>query len=78
MFVVLDDADIDEAVRRGRPGSATAVRCTAAKRFILHEKIADRFMAKFSAALQSATPGDPLDEKPRWGRCRHRMHVTGW
>lgn len=69
VFVVLDDADIDEAVHQGAQArlSNCGQVCTAAKRFILHEKIADTFMAKFSAALQSATPGDPLDEKTTLG-----------
>ena len=69
VFVVLDDADIDEAVRQGAQArlSNCGQVCTAAKRFILHEKIADQFTAKFSAALQAATPGDPLDEKTTLG-----------
>ncbi|MGK3123461.1 NAD-dependent succinate-semialdehyde dehydrogenase [Candidatus Pantoea formicae] len=69
VFVVLDDADLDEAVRQGAQArlSNCGQVCTAAKRFILHEKIANEFMAKFSAALQSATPGDPLDEKTTLG-----------
>lgn len=48
VFVVLDDADIDEAVRQGAQArlSNCGQVCTAAKRFILHEKIADTFMAK--------------------------------
>ncbi|KGT93571.1 NAD-dependent succinate-semialdehyde dehydrogenase [Enterobacter cancerogenus] len=69
VFVVLDDADIDEAVRQGAQArlSNCGQVCTAAKRFILHEKIATEFMAKFSAALQSAKPGDPLDESTTLG-----------
>lgn len=54
-------------VRVCRLASATAAVCTAAKRFILHEKIADRFISQFSAALSSATLGDPLDEKTTLG-----------
>jgi len=69
VFVVLDDADIDEAVRQGAQArlSNCGQVCTAAKRFILHEKIAENFMAKFTAALQSVVPGDPLDEKTTLG-----------
>ncbi|MXP51620.1 NAD-dependent succinate-semialdehyde dehydrogenase [Pantoea sp. Seng] len=69
VFVVLDDADIDEAVRQGAQArlSNCGQVCTAAKRFILHEKIATEFMVKFSAALQSAKPGDPLDESTTLG-----------
>ncbi|KAF6667431.1 NAD-dependent succinate-semialdehyde dehydrogenase [Pantoea sp. EKM101V] len=69
VFVVLDDADLDEAVRQGVQArlSNCGQVCTAAKRFILHEKIADRFISQFSAALSAATLGDPLDEKTTLG-----------
>ncbi|WP_313652431.1 NAD-dependent succinate-semialdehyde dehydrogenase [Pantoea sp.] len=69
VFVVLDDADLDEAVRQGVQArlSNCGQVCTAAKRFILHEKIADQFISQFSAALSSATLGDPLDEKTTLG-----------
>ncbi len=69
VFVVLDDADIDEAVRQGAQArlSNCGQVCTAAKRFILHQNIAEHFMAKFTAALQSVVPGDPLDEKTTLG-----------
>ncbi|MDF7657578.1 NAD-dependent succinate-semialdehyde dehydrogenase [Erwiniaceae bacterium L1_54_6] len=69
VFVVLDDADLDEAVRQGAQArlSNCGQVCTAAKRFIVHEQVAERFMTKFSAALQSAVAGDPLDEKTTLG-----------
>lgn len=69
VFVVLNDADLDEAVRQGVQArlSNCGQVCTAAKRFILHEKIADQFISQFSAALSAATLGDPLDEKTTLG-----------
>jgi len=69
VFIVLDDADLDEAVRQGVQArlSNCGQVCTAAKRFIVHAQIAEAFMSKFSAALQSAVPGDPLDEKTTLG-----------
>ncbi|MGD9424350.1 NAD-dependent succinate-semialdehyde dehydrogenase [Pantoea sp. NSTU24] len=69
VFVVLDDADLDEAVRQGVQArlSNCGQVCTAAKRFILHEKIADQFISQFSDALSAATLGDPLDEKTTLG-----------
>lgn len=69
VFVVLDDADIDEAVRQGAQArlSNCGQVCTAAKRFILHEKIASAFIDKFSAALKAARLGDPLDEQTTLG-----------
>ncbi len=54
MFVVLDDADLDRAVKIGvqaRLNNAGQV-CTAAKRFILHENIAESFLTKFSEAFR--------------------------
>ncbi|WP_288476444.1 NAD-dependent succinate-semialdehyde dehydrogenase [uncultured Pantoea sp.] len=69
VFVVLDDADLDEAVRQGVQArlSNCGQVCTAAKRFILHEKIADQFIRQFSDALSAATLGDPLDENTTLG-----------
>lgn len=63
VFVVLDDADIQAAAEVGtqaRLANAGQV-CTAAKRFILHEKIADAFLAAFQANMAAAVLGDPLD-----------------
>ncbi|WP_426051585.1 NAD-dependent succinate-semialdehyde dehydrogenase [Brevundimonas sp. SL161] len=63
VFVVLDDADIQAAAEVGtqaRLANAGQV-CTAAKRFILHEKIADAFLAAFKANMAAAVLGDPLD-----------------
>lgn len=64
VFVVLDDADLDRAVKIGvqaRLNNAGQV-CTAAKRFILHESIAESFLTKFSEAFRQVKIGDPLDE----------------
>ncbi|MFF7989057.1 NADP-dependent succinic semialdehyde dehydrogenase [Kitasatospora xanthocidica] len=63
-FVVLPSADVDAAV-------ATAVRarvqnngqsCIAAKRFIVHTDVYDRFTAGFTAAMRALRVGDPMDE----------------
>src|SRR5205823_1860278 len=63
-FVVMPSADVDEA-------ASVAVKarivnngqsCIAAKRFIVHENIADEFIAKFCVAMETLTVGDPLDE----------------
>lgn len=58
VFVVLDDCDLDKAIKVGaqaRLQNAGQV-CTAAKRFIVHEKVADKFMAGFTQALESVKP----------------------
>jgi succinate-semialdehyde dehydrogenase / glutarate-semialdehyde dehydrogenase len=62
-FIVLDDADLDRAIPWavwGRMYNAGQT-CCAAKRFIVQEAVADRFLAKFTAALRALKPGDPMD-----------------
>ena len=63
-FIVMPSASFDDAV-------ATAVRartvnngqsCIAAKRFIVHDRIFDRFAESFTERMRSLTVGDPLDE----------------
>jgi len=63
-FVVMPSADLETAV-------ATAIRarivnngqsCIAAKRFIVHEAIAEKFEKRFVAAMEALEVGDPLDE----------------
>lgn len=69
VFVVLDDADIDKAAEVGamaRLANCGQV-CTAAKRFIVHKKVAESFLAAFSARLKSVTMGDPLDSTTTLG-----------
>ncbi|MWS98599.1 aldehyde dehydrogenase family protein, partial [Escherichia coli] len=63
VFVVLDDADLNKAVKIGvqaRLNNAGQV-CTAAKRFILHEKIADKFLSAFTDAFSKVKVGDQMD-----------------
>jgi succinate-semialdehyde dehydrogenase / glutarate-semialdehyde dehydrogenase len=68
-FIVLDDADIDTAVKWGVWGrmNNTGECCIAAKRFILHEKIADTFLNRFKKELEALVPGDPMDAKTTLG-----------
>jgi len=64
VFAVLDDADIDKAAKAGaqaRVSNAGQV-CTAAKRFIIHEKVADEFLKKFTEHFKALKMGDPLDK----------------
>jgi len=64
-FIVMPSANLEAAV-------TTAVKartinngqsCIAAKRFIVHEQIYDRFETEFVAAMKQLRIGDPLDEK---------------
>jgi succinate-semialdehyde dehydrogenase / glutarate-semialdehyde dehydrogenase len=68
-FIVLDDADLDIAVKWGVWGriNNTGQCCVAAKRFILHEKIADTFLDHFQKELKNLVPGDPMDPKTTLG-----------
>lgn len=68
-FIVLDDADMDTTIPwavwgRMFNGGQT---CCAAKRFIVLDAVADEFVAKFKAALETLKPGDPMDEKTTLG-----------
>ena len=68
-FIVLDDADLEKTIPwavwgRMYNGGQT---CCAAKRFIVLDKVADEFIAKFKAALQKLVPGDPMHEKTTHG-----------
>lgn len=69
VFVVLDDCDLDKAVKAGAGArlSNCGQVCTAAKRFLVHEKIAETFMAKFVAAFEAVKIGDPLDPNTTLG-----------
>jgi succinate-semialdehyde dehydrogenase/glutarate-semialdehyde dehydrogenase len=41
--------------------------CIAAKRFIVHEQVADDFERLFAQKLEALTVGDPMDEKTKVG-----------
>ncbi|WP_441375448.1 NAD-dependent succinate-semialdehyde dehydrogenase [Acinetobacter lwoffii] len=69
VFIVLDDADLERAIKLGcqaRVNNAGQV-CTAAKRFILHEKIAEQFKAGMLKAFEQLKLGDPLDPETTLG-----------
>jgi succinate-semialdehyde dehydrogenase/glutarate-semialdehyde dehydrogenase len=68
-FIVLEDADLELAVKWavwGRMYNAGQT-CCAAKRFIVVDELADKFLSKFQAALEALKPGDPLDAKTELG-----------
>ena len=63
-FIVLEDADLEKTVKWAVWGKMnnTGQSCVAAKRFIVVEKLADRFLEKFKTALTALKPGDPMDK----------------
>lgn len=68
-FIVLDDADLDLTVERFLFGKlhATGQICVAAKRIILHEAIAEEFLARVTKEFEALAPGDPMDETTGYG-----------
>ena len=64
-FIVLEDADLEKAVKHavsGRMGNSGQA-CTASKRFIVVESMADSFLQKFQSAMEGFKPGDPMDKQ---------------
>jgi succinate-semialdehyde dehydrogenase/glutarate-semialdehyde dehydrogenase len=68
-FIVLEDADLDKTVEWAVWGKMnnTGQCCVAAKRFIVVEELADRFLEQFRKALSALQPGDPLDKATTLG-----------
>ncbi len=63
-FLVLDDADIESAAKTGLKARMmnAGQSCIAAKRFIIHEKVYDKFIELFLKEMQKLRPGDPARE----------------
>jgi len=63
-FVVLPSADLDEAARVGVIARCqnNGQSCISAKRFIVHDDVADAFEERFVAGLAALRVGDPMDE----------------
>ena len=61
--IILEDADIDLAVKECISGSLSynGQRCTALKILFVHEKIADEFIRKFAEAVKVLKIGMPWD-----------------
>ena len=64
-LVVLDDADINKAVKAAVNGSFLNAGqvCIAIKRIILHEAIANEFINKLVSETAKLNMGDPSDSK---------------
>lgn len=68
-FIVMDDADLDETLKQAITArfQNNGQSCIAAKRFILHEKIADEFLAKLTVKVANLNCGNPMDEATNIG-----------
>ncbi len=66
-FIVLDDADFDEAAKVGALARLQncGQTCVAAKRFIIDEKIEDVFLPKFIEEYKKYIPADPMDKETK-------------
>jgi len=81
--IVLDDADLSTML----PGIVQASFenqgqiCLCGSRILVHERLYDRFVAEFAAAVGSLVQGDPLDEATQQGAlisAAHRAKVEGY
>ncbi|MEO8537041.1 MAG: phosphonoacetaldehyde dehydrogenase [Betaproteobacteria bacterium] len=62
-IIVMEDADLDEAASLAATGSYknSGQRCTAVKRMLVHERVADAFVELLLARTRAWTYGDPAD-----------------
>jgi succinate-semialdehyde dehydrogenase / glutarate-semialdehyde dehydrogenase len=63
-FIVMPSADFDRAVETAVQARVinNGQSCIAAKRFIVHEQIAEQFEKKFVSRMESLKVGDPMDK----------------
>jgi succinate-semialdehyde dehydrogenase/glutarate-semialdehyde dehydrogenase len=68
-FIVLADADVDAAAKVAVKARFTNAgqSCVNAKRFIVHESVAERFVEAFVAGVEALVIGDPTDEATQIG-----------
>jgi succinate-semialdehyde dehydrogenase/glutarate-semialdehyde dehydrogenase len=64
-FVVMPSADIEKAAQTAVTARVqnNGQSCIAAKRFIVHDDVADAFEERFVARMQALRVGDPMDEQ---------------
>ena len=62
-IIVMEDADLEEAASLAAAGSYknSGQRCTAIKRMLVHDLVADRFVALLLEKSRAITFGDPAD-----------------
>ncbi|WP_317203617.1 phosphonoacetaldehyde dehydrogenase [Janthinobacterium sp.] len=62
-LIVMEDADLEEAATLAVSGSYknSGQRCTAVKRMIVHEAVADAFVALLVEKTRAIKHGDPMD-----------------
>ena len=68
-FIVLDDADLDEAAKVGALARLQncGQTCVAAKRFIIQKNIEKDFLPKFIGEYKKYIPADPMNKETKLG-----------
>lgn len=68
-FIILEDADLEATVEQAIKGRMvnTGQSCVAAKRFIVVEPIAKKFLAGLKKGMAKLKMGDPMDEATEVG-----------
>ncbi|MBI5046116.1 aldehyde dehydrogenase family protein, partial [Candidatus Micrarchaeota archaeon] len=68
-FIVLEDANIEKSARTAVTArfQSNGQSCVAAKRFLLHQKIAEEFKERFLELVEKMVVGDPMDQKTDLG-----------
>ncbi len=63
-FIILPDADLDSAAQVGVGSRClnSGQSCIAAKRFLVHESVAESFLQKFKEQMSTRVVGDPTQE----------------
>lgn len=75
-FIVLEDADIDSAAATGALMYRNAGQvCLAGTRFLVHERVADAFVAAMRAYVEKLNVGDPRNEATEIGPIIHPRQV---
>jgi 5-carboxymethyl-2-hydroxymuconic-semialdehyde dehydrogenase len=75
-FLVLEDADIASAAATGALMYRNAGQvCLAGTRFLVHEKVADAFIAAMRSHVEKLKVGDPRDEATEVGPVIHPRQV---
>src|SRR5713101_1374978 len=68
-FIVLEDADLERAATTAVEARLinSGQSCIAAKRFIVVEHVAERFLERFTSEMRARRVGDPLDPATQVG-----------
>jgi succinate-semialdehyde dehydrogenase/glutarate-semialdehyde dehydrogenase len=76
-FVVMPSADIEKAAQTAVTARVqnNGQSCIAAKRFIVHEAVADAFAELFVARMEALRVGDPMDEETDIGPLANEQGV---